>query len=77
MVSTKAAPLLPYSINSIAFAPFQPNFGSLISILSLLPKQNFVVDHTVIYLPSFQVVTLHLTFSSTGWDPTETQTLLD
>ena len=46
------------------------------SILSLLTKHNFVVDQTVIYQPSFQVVTLHLTFSSTGCEPAETQTLL-
>ena len=31
----------------------------------------------MIYQPSFQVVTLHLTFSSTGCEPAETQTLLD
>ena len=30
----------------------------------------------MIYQPSFQVVTLHLTFSSTGYEPAETQTLL-
>ena len=30
----------------------------------------------VIYQPSIQVVTLHLTFSSTGCEPAETQTLL-
>ena len=30
----------------------------------------------MIYQPSFQVVTLHLTFSSTGCEPAETQSLL-
>ena len=30
----------------------------------------------MIYQPSFQVVTLHLTFSSTGCEPAETQTLI-
>ena len=41
-----------------------------------MTKHNFIVDQTVIYQPSFQVVTLHLTFSSTGCESAETQTLL-
>ena len=40
-----------------------------------MTKHTFVVDQTVIYQPSFQVVNLHLTFSSTGCEPAETQTL--
>ena len=47
----------------------------MLSILSLLTKHTFVVAQMVIYQPSFQEVTLHLTLTYTGCEPAETQTV--
>ena len=55
-----------HSYKSTAFALFQPNFGWLLSILSPLTKHTIVIAQIVIYQPSFQVVTINLTLTSTG-----------
>ena len=59
------------------FALFEPNFGSLLSILSLLTKYIIIFAQSVIFQPSFQELTTSSTLTSSECVPKEPETLLD
>ena len=66
-----------HSFNSTAVAHIQPNFGRLLSILSLLTKDFIIVAQIVIFQLNFQEVTTSSTLTSTECVPAEPKPLLD